>query len=155
MKSLDKSFYHNIQLSSVRMISLKSNINLNCNDNNVDVKISLDNYSEIISQRIGKCFLKTKIKGFVNEKSDEEIFDIEVIYEGVCEGTIPIEEDEFSFFLDIQAVPMLWSFSRESINTCMHKMGLPPILLPVLNISQLIEATIKGDSISNGENMDE
>ena len=40
MKSLDKSFYHNIQLSSVRMISLKSNINLNCNDNNVDVKES-------------------------------------------------------------------------------------------------------------------
>ncbi len=144
MKEIKKEHMHPIQLKSVRVVSLKSSVALDMEKyDNKDVRIAIEmnNLGEVINSNRGKTFLKTSVTG--SKKDDEkcELFKIELTYEGECETEESIEENEFKFFLDIQSVPMLWSFSRETINNCMYKMGLDSVLLPVLNISELMQKT--------------
>lgn len=152
MEKISNKQYHNIQLKSVRLVSINSFVSSDFNDTddkeNINVETSVGNFGEVISEIKGKTFLKTKVKGTIEEKT---IFEIETIYEGVCESIKKIDEKEFEFFLNVQSIPMLWSYSRETINNIMLKMNLRPILLPVLNITDIINKTINSREDVDGE----
>lgn len=155
MEKITKRHHHDIQLKSVRVVSLNSFISSDLNDDNtevINVETSIGNFGEVLSDTKGKSFLKTKVEG-TNEGST--IFEIEVVYEGLCESIERVDKDEFEFFLEVQSVPMLWSYTRETINNMMLKMNLKPILLPVLNINEIMTSISKSREGVRGENSDE
>lgn len=138
MEKISQQNHHDIQLKSIRVISLNSFVDLDFGEvknENIKVETSIGNFGEVLSDTKGKCFLKTKVKGI---KEEEKVFEIEVIYEGICESNKVLKEEEFKFFLEVQSIPMLWSYVRETINSIMLKMNLSPILLPVLNITEMM-----------------
>ena len=139
MQKIDVKYLHNIRLKEIRIISLNSFVDKdveNYDTEKVKVETSIDNFSEIINNKEGKTYLKTRIEGKIYEETD---FRIEVVYEGICVSEKDVDKKEYEFFLEVQSIPMLWSYTRETINNTMLKMGLKPILLPVLNITELIE----------------
>lgn len=155
MDKISEKYYHNIQLKSVRIVSLNSFISSEFNDDDKEsiiVETSIGNFGEVLNKTKGKSFLKTKVEG-TNEEGI--IFEIEVVYEGICESSEPITEDEFEFFLEVQSIPMLWSYSRETINNMMLKMNLRPILLPVLNITEIMNNIRESRKGVGGESSDE
>lgn len=150
MEKLDEKSLHNIQLKEIRVISLNSFVDKNLEDyetENIKVETNIGNFSEVINSRKGKTYLKIKIDG---KKDEEPVFRIELVYEGVCVSENDIDKKEYEFYLNVQSVPMLWSYARETVNNMMLKMGLKPILLPVLNITELIEK-MKLKDCSRGE----
>lgn len=150
MEKLDDKSLHNIQLKEIRVISLNSFVDKDLEDyetENIKVETNIGNFSEVINSRKGKTYLKIKIDG---KKDEELVFRIELVYEGVCVSENDIDKKEYEFYLNVQSVPMLWSYARETVNNTMLKMGLKPILLPVLNITELIEK-MKSKDCSRGE----
>lgn len=155
MKNILLQYQHHIQLESIRVILLNSFMDLEFDEaknENIEVETNIGNFGEVLSDTKGKCFLKTKVDGV---RGGEKVFEIEVIYEGICQSDRPLSVDEFQFFLEVQTIPMLWSYVRETINNCMLKMGLSPILLPVLNISQIVNDIEKSRQNREGEEGDE
>ena len=135
MKMIESRYVHEIQLKSIRLLSLDSFIDNEFSDaesGDVQVDVSIGNYSEVKSLQEGKAFLKTRVSG---TQGDQEIFSVEAIYEGVCFSQIELGEEEFKFFLEMQSIPMLWSYARDTVHSVTLKMGIEPILLPVLNIT--------------------
>lgn len=96
----------------------------------------MNSSSKANSNKSGICYLKVDI-GF--EDKQKEIFNISVTYKGVCETINEVNEDELEFFLKVQSVPMLWAYARETINNVMLKMNLPPIILPAINVTDIIK----------------
>lgn len=139
---LDRKHYHSIQLKKIQMVSLKANYNEHNEgvERNTHISINLKNASKVIDKNKGVCYLQVKIESEIKEN---ELFNIEVIYKGFCESSIDISEKDLKFYLEVQSVPMLWAYARESINSIIVKMGLPPIILPAININEVIEQLIK------------
>lgn len=151
---LDKNLYHNIQLKNVQMIGLKTVYNESNeftsekNNKNYPLCIEVKNDSKVISETRGICYLNVEV-GF--KEKDDELFNIEVIYRGLCEATNKIDKDEMEFYLKFQSVPMLWAYVRETINNVMLKMGLPPIVLPAVNINRMVESIANENNRKEGE----
>lgn len=140
MKTLIPTYHHDIQLKSIRLLSLSSSVSKDFNvDDTQDivVDVSFGNIGKAINSTLGNAYLKTRVEGV---KLGEVIFEIESVYEGTCISDKEIQMDEFNFFLKMQAIPMLWSYARETINNTMQKMNLNPVLLPVLNISEMMSS---------------
>jgi len=145
---LDKKYYHAIQLKKIQMISLNSSYNENNDgmDKNSQLSIKVDNAGKVTDKNKGVCYLKVTIE---SENKENELFNIEIVYKGYCESSVDIDEKDLNFYLKIQSIPMLWAYARESINNVIVKMGLPPIILPAVNIKAMMEA------ISNKDKMKE
>ena len=152
MTKLETKDFHNIQLKSIRIVSLNCFVDSdfsNQDNESINVETNVGNYGEVINELEGRAFLKTKVEG---KKEGEIVFQIEIIYEGTCLSEKVVDQIEYEFFLEVQAIPMLWSYARETINNTMLKMGLKPILLPVLNITEIINNMKKSkDGAGGGE----
>lgn len=151
MKKIAEKDRHDIQLKSIRIVSLTSFVNTDLhevNEESINVETSVGSFGEILTDIKGKTYLKTKIQGL---REDETVFEIEVVYEGICESEKPVDEKEFEFFLEVQSIPMLWSYCRETINNTMLKMNLKPILLPALNITKIMNDIRKSKEGDGGE----
>ncbi|MBP2032696.1 preprotein translocase subunit SecB [Clostridium algifaecis] len=138
---LDRTLYHDIQLKNIQMIGINCYLNEKIDTGKkintpLPLHIELKNESTVISSTRGISYLKVKVQF---ENKDNELFYIEVNYRGLCEAIRPIEEKNMKFYLKIQSVPMLWAYARETINNVMLKMGLPPIVLPALNINKMMD----------------
>jgi preprotein translocase subunit SecB len=139
MIKIGRDCLHNIQLEFLRILSLNCYVEDNFdvgNSDDIKIEISIENYGEVISNTKGNTYLKTKVEGKWGEKA---VFNIELTYEGICKAENEVDQKEFKFYLEMQSVPMLWGYTRETINNIMFKMGLKPILLPVLNITEIME----------------
>lgn len=93
-------------------------IDFTYNDN--DKEINMSNNSKIISKKLGICYLNLET-GF--EDKAEEIFNISVIYKGICQVIDEVDKDELEFFLEVQSIPMLWTYVRETNNNVILKMN--------------------------------
>lgn len=152
MKIITEKNCHNIQLKKVRLISLNSSINKDIEeyiDKGLKVETKVGNFSEVVNDKKGKAYLKTIVEGI---QEDEPMFKIEVVYEGICESKKSVDKEELKFYLEIQSIPMLWSFARETINNIMVKMELKPVLLPTLNITDMINEIKSSKKGTGGEN---
>lgn len=151
MKKTSIKDVHDIQLKSIRVVSLNCAVNADYDKiekDSLSIETSIGNYGEVLNDYKGKTYLKTKIEATME---DEIIFEIELVYEGICKSFKKVDKDEFEFFLELQSIPMLWSYSRETINNMMLKMNLQPILLPVLNITEIMKEMEKSKDGVGGE----
>lgn len=143
---LDKTLYHDIQLKNVQMTGINCYLNEKLDADKkastpLPLNIELKNGSKVISSTRGISYLKVKIQF---EDKNSELFYIEINYRGLCEAIRPIEKNDMEFYLKIQSVPMLWAYARETVNSVMLKMGLPPIILPAVNINKMIDIMNEG-----------
>ncbi|ERI94197.1 putative protein-export chaperone SecB [Clostridiales bacterium oral taxon 876 str. F0540] len=143
---LDKKHYHSIQLKKIQLISLKSTYNESNEglEGNVPLSISLKNAGEVTDRNKGVCYLQVNIG---SENKESELFNVEIVYKGFCESSVDISEKDLKFYLEVQSIPMLWAYARESINNIIVKMGLPPIILPAVNINEIIGEIIREDKM--------
>ena len=148
---IEQEHLHNIQLKFLRILSLNCYVEDSFDvwdSDDVKVEMNIENYGEVISNIKGNAYLKTKIEGKRGEKT---VFNIELTYEGVCEAKNEVDKKEFKFYLETQSVPMLWGYTRETVNNMMFKMGLRPILLPVLNITEIMKRLRQVKDDTGGE----
>ena len=143
---LDSTYFHAIQLKKIQMISLNCNYNER-NEESIkmsEIELDIDNGGIVTSRNKGICYLKVSV-GFGNKQ--DEPFNIQVIYKGYCECLKDVEKKDFEFYLKIQSIPMLWAYARETINNNITKMGLPPIVLPAININEIIGEITKKEGM--------
>lgn len=151
---IDKNSYHEIQLKNVQLLELNCKFNEEVKrkpGKNVPVSANIGSSSKVISSKLGVCYLKVEI-GF--EDKEEEKFSIDVIYRGICEVINEIGEDELKFFLEVQSIPMLWAYARETVNNIMLKMNLTPLVLPTINITDIMKKIKKENENTGGTKND-
>lgn len=137
MKEILGNNLHQIQLKEVKLVHMSSSTDIEpVEGENIRVQTQIATKGEMLTNYKGRTMLKTEVRGY---RSEQEVLNIEVIYVGICEAEECIDKKEWEVFLEVQAVPMLWSYTRETIQNICSKMGYYTIILPVLNITQLIQ----------------
>ncbi|EHI98162.1 hypothetical protein CDLVIII_1469 [Clostridium sp. DL-VIII] len=143
---LDKKYFHDIQLKKIQMVSLKSTYNEKNEgiEKKSPINININNGAKVTGTNKGVCYLRVEIGA---SEKENELFNIEVIYKGYCESSTNIDERNLRFYLEVQSIPMLWAYARETINNTIIKMGLPPVILPAVNINEIIGEISKKDEM--------
>lgn len=130
---LSADLLHSIQLKKVKLIKMDcENINLldKINPENVDMKFNTE--VNELDKKGGKLRLEVIIQ-------EENHFKVVIKYEGhfiVREDVNDISEDELKFFLEIQAIPLLLSYVRETMNNTFVKMEID-MNMPVIDMNQI------------------
>lgn len=144
-----KGLLHNVQLENVILTEL------NCiresglrgkPEGVVSVKLSMESGVVNIDndRKQGTSFLKATIKA-------EERFIIVIKYEGdfklKAEVDFNTEEEkkQLEYFLEIQAIPMLLSYVRETIDLVLLKMNEEGARMPIINVDELIKEHLLRD----------
>ena len=78
------------------------------------------------------CSLK-----FVNKKRKIPLTKIKVSYYLRYSSEVEVEEKFFDIFQKRNIPVQIWPYLREFIGNCMYRMGLPPLVLPVMKIVNL------------------
>ncbi len=84
-----------------------------------------------------KCML------FRKAKKEEKPFHLEVQMTGVFEFQTELEGEELNNILRQQAINILFPYLRALISNITGNTGLPPIILPLINVNQLIQNQVE------------
>lgn len=145
MKIDEKKFrnmLHDIKLEEVELIECKSSkidndfIKEKQKKNNVEVNVSLESEVEEIdfNDKCGASCLSTRLYA-------ENKFDVFVKYKGYFNyksSSREIGDDEFVYFLEVQAIYMLLSYIRETVDMIFMKMGYSEIKMPIVDLNSLL-----------------
>lgn len=134
---------HQVQLEKVMLTEL------NCKKNSanvetqkikpVDLEIETGVNSLNLEKREGVSFLKIIV-------SSKKNFKVEVKYEGVFSiksSLIEMDKEALEYFLHIQAVPMLLSYARETVDMILLKMREEGARMPIINVSDLFNTKMR------------
>ena len=76
---------------------------------------------------------------FRKAKKEEKPFHLEVQMTGIFEFQTELEGEELNNILRQQAINILFPYLRALISNITGNTGLPPIILPLINVNQLIQ----------------
>lgn len=110
------------------------------------VECTLSYAKAVNNEGVGTGFLSLVTKGTPREEafSDLEVFTAEIDFIGYfTEGSDP--NIPMDVFLDSFAQGHLLSYIREVLSNATLKAGLPPIILPPINVAGLVSAEFGGD----------
>ena len=106
-------------------------------DKNVSLNCEFSYRKELINDKNGQAFLTACITG-ANKANDEIAFEISCTFAG--KYRIDKEPNmEMQKFLDEYAPAHLFPYIREYINSISMRAGIPPVILPPLNILVLLK----------------
>lgn len=94
-----------------------------------EVKAGVD--AEVNPKGEGICRLNLHVQANHN---GENVCDIEVRLKGVFDSETPLENEKFRAFLKDQGIALLLPFGREVIANLSLRMGLPPIMIPLISV---------------------
>ncbi len=81
--------------------------------------------------------LKIGLSVMINEDAEESLFDLSILivglFEQVSEGDISLED-----FAETNAPAHLFPYLREIISNVTGRSGLPPLYLPAINVTALV-----------------
>jgi len=123
---------------NIKNIYLKSST-VNCNQEYIDFKkvpnISIDNESsyEIIEENLFKVLTKFVLK-VRYENIDKAIIDIRVTFVIIYKNKIPITKEFFNIFKSRNVPLNIWPYFREYIHNTCNRIGVPPLVLPVVQV---------------------
>ncbi len=80
---------------------------------------------------------------FRKAKKEEKPFHLEVQMTGIFEFQTELEGEELNNILRQQAVNILFPYLRALISNITVNTGLPPIILPLINVNQLLQNQVE------------
>ena len=80
---------------------------------------------------------------FRKAKKEEKPFHLEVHMTGIFEFQTELEGEELNSILRQQAINILFPYLRALISNITGNTGLPPIILPLINVNQLIQNQVE------------
>jgi len=137
---------HNFQLLdvAVQKLAVERFINDDVPDSPVGLIFTAEGKGDRIqndSEEIGYSLLTVKLSF---KEPNPKLFELELILKGTCESNAgeSSSPEEFDKFLNQYALPLLWPYAREIVWSMLIRMGLPPIMLPAINVAKTVEASI-------------
>jgi len=80
---------------------------------------------------------------FRKAKKEEKPFHLEVHMTGIFEFQTELEGEELNSIIRQQAINILFPYLRALISNITGNTGLPPIILPLINVNQLIQNQVE------------
>ncbi len=80
---------------------------------------------------------------FRKAKKEEKPFHLEVHMTGIFEFQTELEGEELNSIIRQQAINTLFPYLRALISNITGNTGLPPIILPLINVNQLIQNQVE------------
>lgn len=128
---LTKELKHSIQLKKALLssVSIEKLDKYGENDKVEPLKVLIDTKVLSLEETCGKAYVEVELY-------QKDSIKINVGYEGefLVEKPQKIKDGELKFFLEIQSIPLLMSYIRETVNSIFDKMGLD-YTMPVLDMS--------------------
>lgn len=145
--SIEEIVKHNIQLTKVELIDvdIKKYIYLETLENNkISRDITITSDSKLIDVDYGYIDVSMSIN---SKLGNEKYYDLFVKYRGFCKnmGVEFLENREFEYFLDVQAIKLIWPFFRELLPGLLFKMGTDVFEIPTIDVLQTIKGKIKDE----------
>ncbi len=128
---------HHIQLTSVNLmeIQLETKSVLKREDK-IHRKISISSHSFTSSENEGNVDVELAINATINE---EPHYFLKIVYRGQCKSDgSELKEGEFAYFLEVQAIKLIWPYFREILPGLLLKMGTEVFELPTMDVVKTI-----------------
>ncbi|MCL6612690.1 MAG: protein-export chaperone SecB [Peptococcaceae bacterium] len=108
----------------------------NTSEDKVGVNINVSTRAKLINSHQAYAYLSIKIVS-----SDPKVIDLEVILRGLCHAS-DSNKKLLKKFIEAQALPLLLPWARELISSLTIKMGMPPLMLPLVSVLETLENNI-------------
>lgn len=134
---------HSIQLREVNLVKVECNKKSGLRglpNEKVSVNLSFEsgNIKMDYKAKKGTSFLEAIMIA-------EDRFDLKVRYEGDFEIIGEATEEQFGYFLNIQAIPMLLGYARETMDMLLLKMNEEGARLPIIDVRELFNHCSESD----------
>lgn len=140
---------HPCQLLDVNVKKIKAErLYENLPDTLPELELQTSCDSELTSPLHGIGLLTIK---FQFEEEDSRLFILEFTLAGEFKrGDDPhINDEKFLDFMKISCFTLLWPYARELTSSILHRMGLPPLNLPTINVPATTKHNLKKDTLND------
>ncbi len=139
---MDKSEQKYLTLNFKRY--LVNSIDFKYNSEYAGGKASMDiDFGHSITVRNNEAQVSLKCMLFRKAKKEEKPFHLEVQMTGIIEFQTELEGEELNNILRQQGINILFPYLRALISNITGNTGLPPIILPLININQLTQNQVE------------
>ncbi len=123
---------------------LVNSIDFQYNPEYTGVKANMDiDFGHSIAVRNNEAQVSVKCVLFRKAKKEEKPFHLAVQMTGIFQFQTEIQGDELNNILKQQAINILFPYLRALISNITVNAGLPPVILPLININQLIQNRVE------------
>jgi len=137
-KSEKKYLALNFKRYLINSIDFKYNPEYTGGKANMDIEFG---HSVAVKNSEARVSLKCML--FRKAKKEEKPFHLEVHMTGIFEFQTELEGEELNNVLRHQGINILFPYLRAVISNITGNTGLPPIILPLLNVNQLIKNQVE------------
>lgn len=128
----------NITFVNVRVVEIDFKLNKDFNSNDKEIKVSLDfKIKNIFSEK--DQILTTMLTAEIFKKEKTPPFTLKAIIEGIYKGEIKALKE----FSKIHAPAHIFPYLRELISNITIRAGIPPLILPPINLHKVMESKNK------------
>jgi len=121
-----------------------NSIDFKYNPEYTGAKANMDiNFSNSMSVRNNEAQVSLNCTLFQKAKKEEKPFHLEVHMTGIFEFQTELQSEELNKILRQQALNLLFPYLRALISNITGNTGLPPIILPLINVNQLIQNQVE------------
>lgn len=99
----------------------------------LSAELAVKSQGEAWSKDEGHSDVKLNVTGRQGEKVAVEI---EVVVRGIFRSREGGDQESFDAFLKTQGLALLWPFMRELVANLTTRLGLPPLLIPLIHVFQ-------------------
>jgi len=139
--STENIINHPIQLKRVNLTNLKVDKILNVEEvGDVERNITVSTRSSSENVINGTIEVTLSVEATLETK---KYYSIAITYQGDCENSMPnITQKEYDYFLEVQAIRMIWPYFRETLPSLLYRMGAEPFQLPTIDVLNTIASTL-------------
>ncbi len=139
---MDKSEQKYLALNFKRY--LVNNIDFKYNPEYTGGKANMDiDFGHSMAVKNNEARISLRCMLFRKAKKEEKPFHLEVHMTGIFEFQTELEGEELNNILRQQAINILFPYLRALISNITGNTGLPPIILPLINVNQLIQNQVE------------
>jgi len=123
---------------------LVNSIDFKYNPEYTGAKANMDiDFGHSIAVRNNEAQVSVKCVLFRKAKKEEKPFHLEVQMTGIFQFQTELEGEELKNILKQQAINILFPYLRTLISNITVNAGLPPVILPLINVNQLIQNRVE------------
>lgn len=135
--TLEDIIKHPIQLVRVQLKDVHVEKYQFCEDQGeITREITVSTNSSAESEEVGFVEATMTISAKMN---GENYYDASFTYVGECrKNQTTSNEHEFEFFLEVQAIRLIWPYFRETVPSILLRMGTEPFEIPTIDVLETI-----------------
>jgi len=123
---------------------LVNSIDFKYNPEYTGAKANMDiDFGHSIAVRNNEAQVSLKCVLFRKAKKEEKPFHLAVLMTGIFQFQTELKGEELNNILKQQAINILFPYLRALISNITVNAGLPPVILPLININQLIQNRVE------------